>query len=329
MSATVVAASTVVGSILGGIVVKIRCLFLSIVVFAATLASFNVSASAAPRPRASGVNVLGNTRGQAFLGDVIGSRYADRITLGGDASGCYASVEPGRHHGSFAPARIIRYDVPTRTAGACPDMGTAIPVAGRTYSDIAVTWFYGAAPTSKSVYVLRNFTVRTAFAAQFEPSTIGAADFNGDGVADLWESTDQGDGFRTYLSSGTTFVAGPMNFVNDISLPLPAYSFGQLDGEPGVDVAAAYFAGEFPQPGWPNSRGNGVLVAMGGSGAVTVLETDDTGYTSYATSLADVNHDGSLDLLVRVTTAQPALPATVVNQVWLNDGTGHFTLRST
>ncbi|SDI96724.1 hypothetical protein SAMN05444157_1040 [Frankineae bacterium MT45] len=264
----------------------------------------------------------GNGRHQSFLGNVTGSARPDRITLGSDANGCTVSVEKGRANGTFAPPVVHEYSIPGLAALSidysfgCPDMGVAVARKVSSTDDIVVTWFDGSpSSTINNSYVLRGFHVLSAAGpTESTPSLIGSQDFNGDGHGDLWESTDEGEGFQTFLRSGTTFVPGPIHFANDD--PSAVVNFGNLDGKRGTDIATSYSYFHGFQPG---QSGSGAIVAFGASGTIVTLESDPTDSLHYTTALLDANGDHKTD--VQVSDDSGAAP-----RVYLNDGHGHFSL---
>ncbi|SOD70455.1 hypothetical protein SAMN05892883_0153 [Jatrophihabitans sp. GAS493] len=280
---------------------------------ASTAATVAIATIALAQPASADT---GDGRNQPFLGNVTGGARPDRITLGSDANGCTVTVEKGRANGTFAPPVVHEYTIPGLAAGGiCPDMGVAVARKHSATDDIVVTWFDGPYPsTLNHSYALGGFHVLSAAGpTEWMPSVIGSQDFNGDGRGDLWESTDQGEGFQTFLRSGATFVAGPIHFANDH--PGVPVNFGNLDGKRGTDIATSYAFSHGPQPG---QSGSGALVAFGSSGAIVTLESDPTGETMYATALLDANHDHKTDVQVSGGDAPP--------RVYLNDGHGHFTL---
>jgi hypothetical protein len=264
---------------------------------------------------------VGNGRNQPIRGNFTLDKFTDTATLGHDSLGCTLTVKRVYAFG-LTSTKVYRYVVPgVSNFNLCPDMGVAVPTGNPLIvDDIVVTWFNRPPGPAAAAYVLRNFTTVIAATGENFPSYIGSGvDFNGDGLQDFWERTDEGEGFRTYLRSGSTFVAGPATFLDDSAAHEPF--FGKLDGLPGMDVVSAYMR-PTGQPGIPGSGVTGVVVVFGVTGTRKVLVNDSSFHTTYAPSLIDRNGDGILD--VKVIT-NPADPSPVVSY-YINDGAGNFTL---
>jgi len=285
-----------------------------------------------------------NHRNGPIVGNFTLDKLPDTATLGHDPLGCTIKVDRVYNYG-LKSTKYYRYDIPGLTnPKLCPDMGVAVPT-GKPWmiDDLVVTWFINYQSGSKpAAYVLRNFTIVSSFAAEDYPSYIGTGvDFNGDGLADIWERTDEGEGFRTYLRSGDTFVPGPAALHDSF---LHEVFFGQLDGQPGTDIVSAfqssYYNNLLSNPDGAPIFGpgpTGVMAISGATGKLTLLEpysyTDNGAGLGHqfdiyhpVPTLVDINGDGILD--VRVTGSGPydGTSAPSVTHDFLNDGTGNFTL---
>lgn len=212
--------------------------------------------------------ISGNGRHDALYGDVTQDGIPDRVMLGGadpigDTSRCTLLVEPGLAAGGYGPAETHHYDgTSARLTGYCPDMGVVLP-DGR----IVVAGFLGG----DGLIVLSDFQRVGSYPTNTMPSFIGTEDFNGDGRADVWESTDQQDILTTYVRAADgSFTPGP--------LAIRAFTsgyFAEMEGRPGRDVVAVTHRLR-PTPDYDYA----VVVGFGRSGhVVTLAENSDAAYS--------------------------------------------------
>ncbi|MGI5147802.1 FG-GAP-like repeat-containing protein [Plantactinospora sp. CA-294935] len=243
---------------------------------------------------------------EPIIADVNGDGRADRNALGTlpGTSDCAVQVELGRTGGGYGPARSYRY---LTSALYCPDMGVGLDLDSDAANELAVTWFSGPPPSiDDTLLVLDGFAISAGFDTITQPSYIGTADFNGDGRQDVYEWTDQGDGFTTYLNTGTgTLTPGPVRYCSG----RPQYQLADFDADGAMDVTLAYAEG-------CGTYFTGVVVVLD-NGTVVDLQGDTYGDDFWTVAVADVNGDGILD--VRTTSE-----VTGVRSVFIGTGTGTF-----
>jgi hypothetical protein len=250
-----------------------------------------------------------NGQGDPLVGDVDGDGRIDRVTLGTARDGqCAVFVEFGKKDGGLRHPKRYTYDVPGDPPG-CPDMGVIVDLAGDGDAELVLAWFNGSF-VENDLVVLDDFDFEAGFQGIFQPSAIGLADFNGDGLVDVYEYTDQGDGFQSFLNTPTgELVPGPVSF----AAGLFDFELGDVDEDGGADLVMA-FAERFPaQPE------TGVVVVLG-DGSQTFLTEDGFAPSGFLwdVQLADENGDDHLDVRL----VDPMSPATLT---FLGDGDGNFT----
>ncbi|MEN3610516.1 VCBS repeat-containing protein [Plantactinospora sp. ZYX-F-223] len=89
--------------------------------------------------------------------------------------------------------------------------------------------------------------------ADIQLNEIGTADFNGDGLTDVFWWSNQGEGFGTFLNTAAgQFVPGPVKQdegeIND-------YQLADFDGNGATDAVIAFHTA-------PGTPGNGVVMAF-------------------------------------------------------------------
>ncbi|MEQ4301329.1 VCBS repeat-containing protein [Plantactinospora sp. B6F1] len=243
---------------------------------------------------------------EPVIADVNGDGRPDRNILGvvTGTSSCAVRVELGLAAGGYGPAHSYPF---LPSAEYCPDMGVGLNLDGDAADELAVTWFAGPPPSvSGTLLVLDNFAVSAGFDTIDQPSYIGTADFNGDGRQDVYEWTDQGEGFTTYLNTGTgRLVPGPVRYCSG----RPQFHLADFDADGAMDVTIAYAEG-------CGAYFTGVVVVLD-NGTVVNLHGDADGDDLWTVAVADVNGDGTLDV---VTTSD----MTGVQSAFIGTGTGTF-----
>ena len=269
---------------------------------AATVATAGVVSVAAPASWAG-------WQGEPIVADVNGDGIADRNTLGllPGSSDCRVMVNLGLAGGGFGPAQSYSYVSLPAGETNCPDMGVGLNLDGDAPRELAVTWFGGPPPTVPSTLLaLDNFQVSGGFDTIFQPSYIGPADFNGDQLLDIYEWTDQGEGFATYLNNGTGMLApGPVKYCSG----RPQYELADFDRNGAMDVALAYLEG-------CGAFFAGVVVVLD-NGTVIDLHGDVYGDSTWTVEVVDANNDQIPDALTHN-------EVTGANTTFIGSGNGTF-----
>jgi hypothetical protein len=269
-----------------------------------TMTALVVAGNAALRPppgRAGGP-------GEPIIADVDGNGIPDRNTLGliPGTSTCRVLVELGLADGGFGPARSYSYLVLAAGDVNCPDLGVGLNLDADPADELVVAWFAGPPPDiSSTLMALDNFRVSAGFDAIFQPSFVGTADFDGDGRQDVYEWTDQGEGFATYLNTGTgALVPGPVHYCAG---PL-SYQLADFNRNGAMDVVIAYLEG-------CGAYFTGVVVVLD-SGDQVDLQGDVEGLRTWGVEVVDANGDGIPDVATR--DQETGAPATFLG---VGDGT--------
>lgn len=245
-------------------------------------------------------------QGDPLHGDLNGDGIADRATLaGGGPDECGVTVELGNGNGGHGSPTVYAYPAPGLY---CPDMGVIVDLGGDGTVELVLAWFDGSPPgVDYDLLMLRNYTPAGGFNAIYQPSWIGLADFNGDGRQDVYEFTDQGEGFRTFLNTEAgTLVPGPVQFCSG----WPQFELADFNGNGATDVAIAYFEG-------CSGPFSGVVVVLD-DGTEVHLEQDQWGDELWALALVDHNGDNLPDI-------QTTAEYTGAVRLHVNNGDGTFT----
>ena len=241
-----------------------------------------------------------------FLGDLDGDGLADRITLGTTGVDCPITVEAGLPGGGYgAPVAHPWSLVPGEPTEICPDRGAVVDLGGDGVSELVVTWFSGPPDGyPHQLVVLRDFVVVAGYDGMTQPSSIAARDLDGDGLVDLYETTSQGEGFRSYLNTPSgELVDGPLRACYDDAL----WEFADFDEDGRDDLVMVH-------DGYCGQRTRGVAVVLDDGTQVDLSNEDLWGEPS----AADINGDGHQDVSVTV-------QATGDTVVWAGHGDGTFS----
>ncbi|RKR88059.1 hypothetical protein BDK92_2364 [Micromonospora pisi] len=225
-------------------------------------------------------------QGDPLYGDLNGDGVVDRAVLaGGGADECGVQVSLGDGAGGYGAPTTYTYDTPGEY-GYCPDMGVVVDLGGDGTVELVLAWFDGRPPgVETDLLVLRDYQPAGGFDAIYQPSYIGLADFNGDGRQDVYQWTDQGDGFLTFLNTASgQLVRGPIEWCSG----WPAYEFADFNRNGATDVLIAYFEG-------CGENFTGVVVLLD-NGTAVELEGDPWGDSYWAATVVDANADGIPDV---------------------------------
>ncbi|WP_422770808.1 FG-GAP repeat domain-containing protein [Plantactinospora sp. WMMC1484] len=215
-------------------------------------------------------------------GDLNGDGLVDRVTLGYGSDSCLLLVRLGRPGGGYGP--IVRYPYlpPEETVPPtyCPDMGVHLDLGGDGVPELVLGYFHGAA-WGPDLVILRDYRVVGSMGAILRPSVIRTADLNADGLTDLWEMTDDLDGFQSWLNTRDgRLVPGPLA-VDSMSIDEPILV--DLDGNRRTDLVVSYTIG-VPE--------NGVVVVFDDGTRRQLQGGDDT----WRVVVGDVSGDGRPDI---------------------------------
>ncbi|MEV4760383.1 VCBS repeat-containing protein [Micromonospora sp. NPDC049559] len=251
------------------------------------IATLAATAALAPAGAVAPAPAWAGGQGDPMYGYFNADRLTDRAALTvGPAGECVVVVHLGRVGGGYLPASSYVYLRPAEP-GTCPDLGVAVDLGTDGTTELVVGWFSGRpAGVGHDLLVLRAFRVATGFAAIFQPSYIGLADFNGDGRQDVYEWTDQGEGFRTYLNTGTGgLTPGPVRWCSG----RPEFRLVDLNRNGAMDVVISYLEG-------CGAYFSGVVAVLDNGTAVD-LEGDPDGLAYWGVEVADVNGDTIPDVV--------------------------------
>jgi hypothetical protein len=260
---------------------------------------------------AAGTAAAGNSN-QPFLGDLNNDGRSDRVTLGpvGMTRTCTLRVEYRRPDGTFRAPVTHTYTSPATAMPYCPNMGEVVNLGGDHRAEIILTNFFESTG-GRELLVLRNFRPVAELEGLSFPSTLRKVDFNGDGLEDIWLSTDQVMRLRTFLNTKAgTLVPGPIDVCSSESIP--QHAFADFDGDGGQDMLLRRRC-EF-------SYTTAELRFGSGRAPVTFAHSPSVA-TSYEVFVVDINSDQVPDVGV----IEKASGGTITVRHFRNDGTGSFT----
>jgi hypothetical protein len=276
---------------------------------AAGLVALAVSVTGAARPALAGGPF------EPIVGDVTGDRVPDVVVLTAAPAArsaaavtllCQAQVRPGLPGGGEGPPRTYTY-LTLPSDQPCPDMGTAADVNGRGIDELMLTWFGGPPPVvPDSMLTVQDFRVVAVTNAQQLPSYVDNGNFNDDGLEDIYEWSDEGEGYATFLSNGDgTFRPGPEKWC---ATPRRLH-IRDLNHNARQDALISYYDK-------CDDHSSGVVVTLD-DGSSQVLQTDPTGERTWASSVVLANADRYPD----VRTVEDGTGAVTY---FVNTGSGRF-----
>ncbi|WP_329103876.1 FG-GAP-like repeat-containing protein [Micromonospora sp. NBC_01699] len=234
--------------------------------------------------------------GEPMFGDLNRDGLVDLATLDSAPSpdrapllDCTVSVRLGKSGGGYQAPTEYPYLTLSGPEANCPDLGVAVDLGGDSDIELVLAWFAGRPyPVEHDLLVLKNFKPTNGFDAIFQPSFMGLADFNGDGRQDVYQWTDQGSGFATYLNTPDGgLTPGPVAWCSG----RPQYSLADFNGNGAMDVVIAYVEG-------CADYFSGV-VAIRDDGVAWHLQGDPYGDHTWTVKVQQADDDRILDVVTR------------------------------
>lgn len=243
----------------------------------------------APAASAGGPN-------QPIMADVTGDGRTDSTTLSeivppdvgttAHRRVCELVVRPGLPGGGFGAPQVHPYLTLNSEDSYCPDMGTATNIAPDRSQELVVTWFAGRpSEVSYDLVTVDNYRATSFSDGLEQPSFIGSGNLDAQGVTDIYEWTDQGEGFVTFLNDGYgSFVTGPMRWcANPRSVRLADFDADRVQS---VVISYIERCGDLS---------SGVVVLLE-DGNVQQLQRDPDGIQTWTVTVLDSDNDGLLDV---------------------------------
>jgi hypothetical protein len=235
------------------------------------------------------------------LADFNGDGNPDIAQLGGDYK--QVSIFLGNGSGAFQGAPALSSSTDPASAPAGLLMEDAEDILGNGFTDPIFIDVNGAAPYIASAISngKGGFTYTTALASSAVPNLAYiqpvSADFDGDGKQDLLIAGSDN-------SLSVSLSKGDGTFLAPIALALPSLdcevnyaATGDVNGDGHVDIVVAY-PGD-AACGGTGGNASGYFVALGnGDGTFATPKFTASGNELYSATLADMNGDGNLDLIL-------------------------------
>ncbi|GLZ38145.1 VCBS repeat-containing protein [Actinokineospora sp. NBRC 105648] len=246
-----------------------------------------------------------------FRGDVNGDRIVDQVLPaieagGGENRPCVLSIALGKRDGTLGTPKDYSYDSPRTSAPFCPDMGVVADLRGDGKPDIITTgfqWYSGGYLTLR--LVRDEIRVTGLYPGLPFPSTIRTTDFNGDGLPDVWSSSDQSMEIRSFHSTPDGAIV-PGTVSGCSSQPVPQHFLADFDGDGGQDMLLSR---RCEYASWAAELHFG-----SGKAAITFAKAQDP----HEVFVTDIGSDGVPD--IGLISHVPQLRV----QHFRNDGTGNF-----
>ena len=261
------------------------------------------------------VNDTSNNSRYVALGDFDGDGYPDIVvssgsnilihrnltTLATQNSPSFAAYSSAN---TYALSNSFTSAIEVVTGDFNNDGKTDIAVASSSTNEIVV--FPGNGTINFSTATRKNYLVGTA------PQSLIVGDFDGDNTLDIACANQSSGNATVLLNKGDgTFPSG-FNVAGTASSKPNSVATGDLNGDGKDDVVTA------------NDNGSFSVYLANGTGLGTVATTSTPANTlAKVVQLADLNHDGNLDLLVAVANSGNS-PAPTSLLVYFGNGDGTF-----
>ncbi|MEE6260472.1 FG-GAP repeat domain-containing protein [Plantactinospora sonchi] len=136
--------------------------------------------------------------GDPIWGDLNGDRRLDRVELGSSSDQQRCAVRVQWSGPGAVEEHVYTPPGATLPVSHCPGMGAAVDLAGDGRAELVLGSFHGSPiGADGSILVLRDFVPEVLTTANIQLNEIGTADFNGDGLTDVFWWSNQGEGFGT------------------------------------------------------------------------------------------------------------------------------------
>ncbi len=230
--------------------------------------------------------------------DFDGDGVLDIAELGSD----YKEVSMFFGNGDGTLHGALQLSLPTDSASFDTELENVLKATARPYSDLVVLNLGGTAPSLQTGLSdgKGNFSYVPSLTAglpvDFDFVEPVQADFNGDGQQDLLMAGAAGE-LWVSLSNGDGTFATPLAInLPTLTCPLSYGAAGDLNGDGKQDIVVAY-GGDSVCGGTTTVSGYFVIAGKG-DGTFQTPVFFPSGTQLYSATLADVNLDGNLDLIL-------------------------------
>ena len=257
------------------------------------------------------------------VADISGDGKPDVAQLGGDFF--QVEVLTGNGDGTLQGARALT--VPNDFAPVDNQLLGVINANGDSYSDILLANYlnnnatlYTGLSDGKGGFSYVQALAPSALPSDYYELENFQADLNGDGRQDLILTGYAGEVWTSLSNGDGTFATPVAVNMPTLSCPLFYGAAGDLNGDGKTDLVIAY-PGDSPCGG--STYASGYFVMLGnGDGTFQTPAFYPAGVQLYSATLADVNVDGNLDLLLN--DLPPAGTGTYQITLQLGNGDGTF-----
>jgi hypothetical protein len=246
--------------------------------------------------------------GQTITADLNNDGLPDHATLGqiGTTSTCTVTVALGTAPATFGMPKVHQYTSLETLSPFCPNIGTAVKLGTDKRPDLVTGFSFGF----QDLMVLHKYQPVAIYPGVIQPDAIGSADLDGDGHADIIESSDQVLTLRGIRANADGTIGGT---IVGACADHPQYVLGDFNGDHGQDILLSDIC--------PPDRTPVRAEVLFGNGAPPVtLVSSTSALTKYVVFSSDLNHDGVPDAGV----VQISGGVTTV-LYFLNNGAGVFT----